>query len=64
LPQSTGLPFFSYDASGREDVNSGTPWSEQDDADLLWMMKGKSGVSTTATFLCRTEREVRERADS
>jgi hypothetical protein len=62
MREDPSTTFFTYDPSGRDAVNSGAPWSAQVDADLLWMIDEHRGVSTIAQFLCRTEREVRERA--
>ena len=43
-------------------LNTGTPWSEWDDADIKWHVKHKIQVDEIADFLCRTEAEVRSRA--
>jgi hypothetical protein len=62
MKQEASIPFFTYSPNAAEDLNSGTAWSEQDDADLIWMIKHHRGVSAMALFMCRTEQEVRERA--
>jgi hypothetical protein len=56
------LPFFQYNRHDDEDVNTGSAWSEQDDSDLLQMIKRHRGLLPIAEYLCRSEREVRERA--
>jgi len=42
--------------------NTGQPWGEVDDRDLAWMLGRGQSLSEMAEFLCRTRREVRERA--
>src|SRR5688572_3863311 len=43
-------------------LNTGTPWSEEDIADLEWGIKHRTTVDRIADFLCRTEIEIREKA--
>jgi hypothetical protein len=46
----------------RPDLNSGKPWSELDDEDLRASVANGATSKVAAEFLCRTGREVRERA--
>jgi hypothetical protein len=55
-------PRGSPSTSPRRDVNSGLPWSEQDDSDPLWMINNRRGVSARALFLCRPPRRLSEPA--
>ena len=43
-------------------INTGKPWSEMDNADLRHDVKRKVPVDRIAEFLCRTEKEVRDKA--
>jgi hypothetical protein len=72
------IPRASRRASGRErgpaprgspstpprarNVNSGLPWSEQDDSDPLWMINNRRDISAMALFLCRPPRRLSEPA--
>jgi hypothetical protein len=44
------------------DVNSGGPWSEMDIADLAYSLAYGYTFAKTASFLCRDEDEVRQKA--
>ena len=44
------------------DANSGEPWSEMDIVDLTKELNRGRTFAQTATFLCRDEDEVRQRA--
>jgi hypothetical protein len=44
------------------DANSGAPWSEMDISDLTnELVRGRT-MAQTASFLCRNEDEVRQKA--
>jgi hypothetical protein len=43
-------------------MNTGEPWSDADDRDLKWMIKRSARISSMADFLCRTAKELRDRA--
>jgi hypothetical protein len=43
-------------------LNSGQPWSELALADLEYGLKRDHSIRTIADFICRTEKEVREKA--
>lgn len=43
------------------DINTGKPWSEMDLADLANAHARGDSVEAIATFLCRTESEVRKK---
>jgi hypothetical protein len=49
------------DIEDRPDLNTGTPWSEVDLRDLASSIRVGDSVEETATFLCRSRREVREK---
>jgi hypothetical protein len=49
------------DIDDSPDANSGTPWSERDLLDLASSIRVGDSVEETATFLCRSRREVREK---
>src|SRR4051812_1526685 len=49
------------DIEDRPDLNTGTPWSEVDLRDLVSSIRVGDSVEETATFLCRSRREVREK---
>jgi hypothetical protein len=56
-------PWFVYSKSPRDgDVNSHKPWSAMDMADLKLAIKDGWMLSETASFLCRAQYEVRDRA--
>jgi hypothetical protein len=42
-------------------LNTGTPWSEWDDADIRWGLDHGRSIKETAEFLCRTPSEIRQR---
>ena len=42
-------------------LNTGAPWSEWDDRDIRWGQNHGHSIEETATFLCRTRAEIRER---
>lgn len=42
-------------------LNEDKPWSRMDLADLKYSLARKTPVSEIAGFLCRSEREVREK---
>ena len=44
------------------DANSGEPWSEMDITDLKDSVAYGDTIAETATFLCRDEDEVRQKA--
>jgi hypothetical protein len=44
------------------EANTGKAWGEIDTRDLLWMLDQKEKVQHIATFLCRTPKEIRDRA--
>ena len=44
------------------DLNTGKPWSEMDLFDLLNSLSRGSSIEDTADFLCRSPREVAEKA--
>jgi hypothetical protein len=44
------------------DANSGEPWSEMDISDLTSEIAHGRTMAETASFLCRDEDEVREKA--
>jgi hypothetical protein len=44
------------------DANSGEPWSEMDISDLTHCIKVGDTFAQTASFLCRDEDEVRQKA--
>ena len=44
------------------DANSGAPWSEMDIADLTHSLDYGDRFAQTASFLCRDEDEVRQKA--
>jgi len=44
------------------DVNSGQPWSEVDISDLTHSLYHGDTFAQTASFLCRDEGEVRQKA--
>ena len=57
------LPRFVYSASPRDgDVNSHKSWSAMDIADLKLAIKDASTLSETASFLCRSQYEVKDKA--
>jgi hypothetical protein len=43
--------------------NSGQPWSEVDDRDLIWCVEGGHDIAVIANYLCRTPSEVRARIE-
>jgi hypothetical protein len=46
-----------------QDMNSGEPWSEGDLRDLEWCIKHHETTAEIATFLCRSPKEVIEKAN-
>ena len=52
-------------SSGTEpmDANSGEPWSEMDISDLTNELAHGRTMAETASFLCRDEDEVRQKAE-
>jgi hypothetical protein len=42
-------------------LNTGVPWGEIDDRDLIWSVNDQQSIAEIADFLCRTKTEVRER---
>jgi hypothetical protein len=44
------------------DANSGEPWSEMDISDLTHSLDYGDTFAQTASFLCRDENEVRQKA--
>ena len=46
----------------RMDANSGEPWSEMDISDLTNELTHGRTMAETASFLCRDEDEVRQKA--
>lgn len=44
------------------EANTGEPWGEIDTAELLEWLANKRPVCEIATFLCRTPKEIRDRA--
>jgi hypothetical protein len=44
------------------DANSGEPWSEMDISDLTQSLDYRDTFAQTASFLCRDEDEVRQKA--
>jgi hypothetical protein len=44
------------------DANSGEPWSEMDIVDLARSLDSGDTYVRTASFLCRDENEVRQKA--
>jgi hypothetical protein len=40
-------------------LNTGTPWSEDEIRDLYWCIDHRRSVEYIADFLCRTRAEVR-----
>jgi len=49
------------DHAARPDLNTGTPWSTWDDNDIRWGLDHNRSIAETATFLCRTPLEIRQR---
>jgi hypothetical protein len=49
------------DIEDRPDLNTGTPWSERGLLDLASSIRVGDSVEETATFLCRSAREVRDK---
>ena len=47
----------------RMDANSGEPWSEMDISDLTNELAHGRTMAETASFLCRDEDEVRQKAE-
>lgn len=59
-----GLPRFTYSRSPNDgDLNSHTPWSEWDERDIRYAVADNRSLAETAVFLCRTEDEVRDKAE-
>lgn len=50
------------DLNDPPDLNTGTPWSDLEAADLEWGAKHDHSAEEIATFLCRTMREVAGKA--
>ena len=46
------------------DANSGAPWSEMDIRDLFYELARGRTIAETASFLCRDEDELRQKAKS
>lgn len=49
------------DCSEAPNLNTGTPWSSWDDADIRWGLEHDRSLEETADFLCRTPSEIRQR---
>ena len=60
---ATTLPRFVYSRSPRDlDLNNGKPWSRMDVADLKQCAISESTLADAASFLCRSQKETREKA--
>jgi hypothetical protein len=51
------------DIDDRPDLNAGKEWSEMDLFDLAKSVRLKNSIEETATFLCRSQREVRDKIE-
>jgi hypothetical protein len=51
------------ETDGRPDLNSGTPWSELAISDLRCSASQGQTAREAAVFLCRSVKEVRDKAD-
>ena len=51
-----------YNPQPTSDLSTGTAWSKEADRDLRSAIKSGYRVQEIATYLCRTEQEVRDRA--
>ena len=49
------------DIEDRPDLNTGSPWSEMDLFDLANCVRLRQPVEEIAGFLCRSQREVRDK---
>jgi hypothetical protein len=47
--------------SEEPNLNTGTPWSLSDDAEIRWGLDQNHSIEEIANFLCRTPSEVRRR---
>jgi hypothetical protein len=46
----------------RPNLNTGKAWSDVDVFDIRWQVKRKVPVDEIAEFMCRTEKEIRDKA--
>jgi hypothetical protein len=51
------------DIEDRLDLNAGREWSEMDLFDLASSVRLKNPIETIAMFLCRSQREVRDKIE-
>jgi hypothetical protein len=57
------LPHFVYSERPSDgDLNTGEPWSASEERDIRYAIKRGHSVAKTAEFLCRMQKEVRDKA--